>query len=87
VSAISTTIREDVSRVSATVDLATDRVEQVVAVAEERLGEFNALLSVVREEAEDLIVTAGSTLETVRRIPRIRRNRHEQYDDRYDHRA
>lgn len=63
---VTTAIRADVQLVQKTVASANERVEQAVAVTEQRLNEFNALLAVVQQEAEDAFVTAASTVRGVR---------------------
>ena len=64
---ITTSIRTDMGKVNATIDLANDRVQHAVSLTERRLNEFNALLSVVQEEAEGLFVSTASTVRGVRR--------------------
>ncbi|MEP6495115.1 MAG: DUF948 domain-containing protein [bacterium] len=64
---ITTSIRSDVRKVNETIDLANDRVQHAVVLTEQRLHEFNALLSVVQEEAEQLFVSTASTVRGVRR--------------------
>jgi hypothetical protein len=64
---ISGSLRGDVRRIASTVASANDRVHQAVSATERRLNEFNALLSVVQDEAEDLFVATASTVEGVRR--------------------
>jgi quinol monooxygenase YgiN len=49
---VTTSIRTDVQKVSDTIDTANDRVQQALSLAEHRLNEFNALLSVVQDEAD-----------------------------------
>lgn len=60
-------VRGDVERVNETVTQVTERVQHALAVSEERLGEFNALLGVVQDEAERLFVSTASTVRGVRR--------------------
>jgi uncharacterized protein YoxC len=72
---ITTALRTDVHKVSATIDGANNRVQQAVSVTERRLNEFNALLSVVQEEAEGLFVSTASTVHGVRRGAEAFRNR------------
>ncbi|HTE47538.1 MAG TPA: hypothetical protein VK636_20010 [Gemmatimonadaceae bacterium] len=64
---ITTSIRGDVRRVSDTIDLANERVQHAVVLTEQRIHEFNALLSLVQEEAEQLFVSTASTVRGVRR--------------------
>jgi len=63
---ITTSIRTDVQKVNATIDGANNRVRHAVLITERRLNEFNALLSVVQEEAETLFVSTASTVRGVR---------------------
>lgn len=62
---ISTSVRMDVQRVSQTVASANQRVERVAAQAEQRINEFNALLKVMQEEAEDLFIDTAATVRGV----------------------
>ena len=64
---ISGSLRGDVRRIASTVASTNERVHQAVSATEHRLKEFNALLSVVQDEAEDLFVATASTVEGVRR--------------------
>jgi hypothetical protein len=64
---ISASLRGDVRRIASTVASANERVHQAVSATERRLTEFNALLSVVQDEAEDLFVSTASTVHGVRR--------------------
>src|SRR5947199_2218545 len=53
---ITTSIRTDVQQINATIAGANERLQQAVAVTERRPGDFNALLQVVLEEAEQMFV-------------------------------
>jgi uncharacterized protein YoxC len=64
---ITTTIRNDVDKVNATIDAANERVQKAVAQTENRVKEFNALLAVVQEEAEHLFLSTASTVRGVQR--------------------
>ncbi|HMA24194.1 MAG: DUF948 domain-containing protein [Gemmatimonas sp.] len=64
---VTTSIRTDVQKVSDTIDTANDRVQQALSLAEHRLNEFNALLSVVQDEAEGVFLSTASTVRGVRR--------------------
>ncbi len=66
VSHVTSLIREQVSDVNETISDANDRVHDAVALAEQRVNEFNALLAVVQDEAEQLFVSAASTVHGVR---------------------
>ncbi len=63
---ITTSVRTDVQMVNATIAAANQRLQQAVALTEERLNEFNALLAVVQEEAETMFVATASTVRGVR---------------------
>lgn len=63
---VTTSIREDMAKVDATIAAGNDRVRAAIATTEQRVQEFNALLEVVQEEAEDLFVSSAATLRGVR---------------------
>jgi uncharacterized protein YoxC len=63
---ITTSVRTDVQLVNATIAQANQRLQQAVALTEERLNEFNALLAVVQQEAETMFVATASTVRGVR---------------------
>ncbi len=63
---ITTSIRGDVEQVNATIASANRRLKQAVAVTEDRLNEFNALLHVVQEEAEGAFVSTAAAVRGVR---------------------
>ncbi len=63
---ISTSVRVDVQQVSQTIASANQRLMSSVELAEERIRELNALLSVVQEEAESAFVSTASALRGVR---------------------
>jgi uncharacterized protein YoxC len=63
---ITTSVRADVQLVNATIASANDRLKQAVDLTERRLNEFNALLQVVQQEAEDAFVSTASTVRGVR---------------------
>jgi hypothetical protein len=67
VSAVTRSIRQDVADVSETVTSANDKVRAALAATEARLAEFNALLNVVQDEAEDLFVSTASAVRGVGR--------------------
>jgi hypothetical protein len=62
VRAMSDSVRNDVGRVNDTVTAVTERVQHALVLSEQRLGEFNALLRVVQDEAEQLFVSTASTV-------------------------
>ncbi|MFL5612598.1 MAG: hypothetical protein ACJ796_02925 [Gemmatimonadaceae bacterium] len=63
---ITTSIRTDVQQINATIATANERLQQAVMVTERRLGDFNALLQVVQEEAEQMFVSTASAMRGVR---------------------
>jgi len=63
---ITTSIRTDVQQVNATIAAANRRLQQAVQVTETRLNEFNALLSVVQQEAEQAFVSTAAAVRGVR---------------------
>jgi len=72
---MSDSLRDDVERVNETVTAITERVQHALVASEERLGEFNALLDVVQDEAERLFVSTASTVRGVRGGARAFRER------------
>ena len=62
---VSKTVKKDVEKLSASVTSATDRLKGAAAQAEQRVGEFNALIGVVQEEAEQLFITGASAIRGV----------------------
>ena len=63
---ITTSIRVDVQQVNQTIAGANQRLNHAVALAEQRLNEFNALIRVVQQEAEDTFISTASTVRGVR---------------------
>jgi uncharacterized protein YoxC len=63
---ITTSIRTDVQQINATIATANERLQQAVMTTERRLGDFNALLQVVQEEAERVFVSTASAMRGVR---------------------
>ena len=63
---ITTSIRTDVQQINATIAAANQRLHQAVDQTEERLQEFNALIAVVQDEAEQLFVSTAATARGVR---------------------
>lgn len=59
---VSKTVKKDVEKLSASVTAATGRLQGAAAQAERKVGEFNALIGVVQEEAEHLFVSGASAL-------------------------
>jgi hypothetical protein len=63
---ITTSLRTDVQQVSNTVNSANRRMQKAMLATEAKVREFNALLEVVQEEAEDIFVRSASTARGVR---------------------
>jgi uncharacterized protein YoxC len=63
---ITTSIRNDVQQVNATIASANRRLHQAVELTETRLNEFNALLQVVQQEAEQAFVSTAAAVRGVR---------------------
>ena len=63
---VTTTIRNNVNDVSATITLANERLNQAMASTEKRINEFNALLHVAQEEAEEAFVSTASVVHGVK---------------------
>ena len=63
---ITTSIRNDVQQVNATIASANRRLNQAVELTETRLNEFNALLQVVQQEAEQAFVSTAAAVRGVR---------------------
>jgi len=64
--AISRTFREESSRLSGSVGLLSERVQQASDRIEERIEEFNALLEVVQGEAENAFVDSAARARGIR---------------------
>lgn len=58
---ISAVVRSDVERLNETVRTLTDRLQLASDHMEERIEEFNALMEVVQDEAEDLFLGTAAT--------------------------
>jgi uncharacterized protein YoxC len=63
---ITTSIRTDVQRVNATIASANRRLHLAVEQTETRLNDFNALLQVVQQEAEQAFVSTAAAVRGVR---------------------
>ena len=63
---VTTSIRVDVQQVNQTIAAANQRLNHAVALTEQRLNDFNALLRVVQQEAEDTFVSTAAALRGVR---------------------
>lgn len=64
---ISSSLKDEVGRLRASVSLLSDRLEQASDRMEERIDEFNALMEVVQAEAEEVFVDTASTARGVRK--------------------
>jgi uncharacterized protein YoxC len=63
---VTTSIRNDMQQVNATIASANRRLNQAVLLTETRLNEFNALLQVVQQEAEQTFVSTAAVVRGVR---------------------
>jgi hypothetical protein len=63
---ITTSVRDDVQRFKGTLHTAQVKLERAARTTEERIGDFNALLEVVQEEAEQIFLSTASTVRGVR---------------------
>jgi hypothetical protein len=63
---ISQALRQDVERVHASVKSFTERLQLASDRMNERIEEFNALMEVVQEEAEDIFIDAASAVRGVK---------------------
>jgi uncharacterized protein YoxC len=66
-------VRKEVERVSETISIANDRLEDALESADERVQELGALIDVVQGEVEDTLLTATSALRGIRTGARILR--------------
>lgn len=62
---VSTAVRADAERLQVTVADAQARLVRAADLAEARINQFNALLEVVQDEAEDLFIDTASTIRGV----------------------
>jgi len=67
VASMTTSIRENVTAVTETVEAANEKVRDALDATETRLAEFNALLDVVQNEAQDLFVSTAAAVRGVGR--------------------
>ena len=68
---ISSAVRVDVQRVSKSVRSLSDRLQNASDQMEERVQEFNALMEVVQEEAEDVFIGSAAAARGVREGTRV----------------
>jgi hypothetical protein len=66
-------VRKEVDRVSETISVANDRLEDALDAADERVQELGALIDVVQGEVEDTLLTATSALRGIRTGARMLR--------------
>ena len=64
---ITTSVRVDMQRVNQTINAANQRLREAVDLTEQRMNEFNALLKVVQQEAEDTFVSTAAMVRGVRK--------------------
>jgi len=64
---ITTSVRVDMQRVNQTITAANQRLREAVDLTEQRMNEFNALLKVVQQEAEDTFVSTAAMVRGVRK--------------------
>lgn len=63
---ITQALRTDVEKLNASVRSLSDRLQQASDRMEERVEEFNALMAVVQDEAEDIFLDTASTVRGVK---------------------
>jgi len=63
---ITRTIRTDVDKLNGSVTAVTDKLKLASERMEERIEDFNALMEVVQEEAEDVFIDTAATVRGVR---------------------
>ncbi|MCA9738295.1 MAG: hypothetical protein KC645_11780, partial [Gemmatimonadetes bacterium] len=66
VEAITRSLKDDVGSLTGSVEALTARLHQASDRMEERIEDFNALMEVVQEEAEDIFVGTASTVRGLR---------------------
>jgi len=63
---ISAVVREDVQKIHSSVAGLSDRLKDASARMEERVGEFNALMDVVQDEAESVLLDTAAAVRGVK---------------------
>ncbi len=82
---MTTAVRDDLPMLRQTVADANLRVRRITALAEQRVHEMSAFLTVMQEEAEDLFVDTASTVRGVRASREaLARSREEEEHDALD---
>jgi uncharacterized protein YoxC len=64
---ITTSVRVDMQRVNQTIAAANDKLREAVELTEKRMSDFNALLRVAQQEAEDTFVSTAAMVRGVRK--------------------
>jgi uncharacterized protein YoxC len=63
---ITKSLRDDVDRLNGSVTALTDRLKHASDRMEERIEDFNALMEVVQDEAEEIFIDTAATVRAVR---------------------
>ncbi len=74
-------VRRELDRVSDTISLANERLEDALESADDRVQELGALIDVVQGEVEDTLLSATSTLRGIRTGAKLLRRRRNDDDD------
>jgi uncharacterized protein YoxC len=64
---ITTSVRVDMQRVNQTIAAANDKLREAVELTEKRMSDFNALLRVAQQEAEETFVSTAAMVRGVRK--------------------
>ena len=64
---ITTSVRVDMQRVNQTIAAANEKLREAVELTEQRMSDFNALLRVAQQEAEDTFVSTAAMVRGVRK--------------------
>jgi uncharacterized protein YoxC len=64
---ITTSVRVDMQRVNQTIAAANEKLREAVELTEKRMSDFNALLRVAQQEAEDTFVSTAAMVRGVRK--------------------
>jgi uncharacterized protein YoxC len=67
VKVVTRSIRSDMAAVDTTIADANRKLQEAIAATEQRMRDFNALLEVVQDEAEQMFVSTASTVRGMRR--------------------
>jgi uncharacterized protein YoxC len=63
---VTSAIRMDVQQLQGTIASTQERLNRAAVLAEQRINQFNALLEVVQDEAEDLFIGTAATIRGVK---------------------